>query len=391
MNKVEDQLDSCVVAAIEAIKNNSSFGNNIPGSLRERVDSWQYGKYGWTSPVNLMMTAAWVKWLKNDQDVCKIWARDNDGKAIEGGFSIRSCDEKYTVPLIGQYCLHRQFCSPNSGMQGTRALEKNRLRAAHKRIDRNADLGQKVKFDILLFQNILNDISELNSVQARNAFCFFIEKALLVKNNIIANEKSIPVASIDETIVIKRTILTAVNSFKDPQFVKVVVAAMLDLAISNFKQFEGYDLKGLDGAQTAADARSKTPGDLWICNKIGDVIVGCEVKDSSKTFNFEILAATDDRIKIFPTIKHYLLITAANQSVSPKVRNNPQWDTFVRSFENKNVIVSTITLEEFVNILCLFSEINNHLLNKISDILKITLSLKVDTITNWTSILKAIS
>ena len=124
----------------------------IPEKLLARLQGWEYGKYGHTSTVNLMITASWYKWLFPEQDVCKIWSRDHKKKVIEGGYGIRSVDEKYTVPLVNKTRIAEGFCSPNSGMQGSRAIEKMR---GSLRIGRNTPIEQAVSFDMNLYFSIL--------------------------------------------------------------------------------------------------------------------------------------------------------------------------------------------------------------------------------------------
>ena len=146
---------------------------NIPETLVSRINTWQFGSYGWTSPVNIMLTCAWYKWLNPLQDTCKIWAQDHQKNKIEGGFALRTLDEKYTVRIIAKLRIAKNFCSSNSGMQGTRAIEKMR---GIGRIDRDTPLEQSVKFDMKLFQEILNDINECSSEEAKNVFKLLLKQ-----------------------------------------------------------------------------------------------------------------------------------------------------------------------------------------------------------------------
>lgn len=377
------KLDACVVDVITALAEDLTYGNEIPTELKDRIDNWRFGKYGWTSPVNLMITAAWYKWLHPQQDICKIWSKHN-GVTIEGGFSIRSSDESYTVKLICKHQLDRDFCSPNSGMQGSRALEKSR---SLKRIDRGVPIAQRVQFDINLFQNIMNDINLLNPDQAKSCFCYFLEKGLRIKEKLDAAEDAIPDAPMHDGLLAKNLVLKCVTSFKDPQFVRVAVAAVLSAMINNFPALNGALLLGADGAQTAADARSQSPGDLWIDDGNGVVIAACEVKDPTKTFGFEIITAIENRTKRYPSIKHYLLVTAATQSVKNDVLLDPKWNECLARLEKRGVVVSTFTLNELLNFLLFTSELNSLLLDKITEFIKITPNLRLGTIQKWSDVL----
>ena len=153
-SKIRNLLDEAYVRVADAVAKEESVGSDLPTILKRNIDAWNFGGYGWTSPVNLLMTAAWVKHVDAPQDVCLIWARNTEGP-IPGGFSIRSMDEKFTVPLVNKYTIFNQFCSNNSGMQGSRALEKSKLREAGTRIERDSELGQRVSFDIVLFQTLI--------------------------------------------------------------------------------------------------------------------------------------------------------------------------------------------------------------------------------------------
>lgn len=377
------KLDACATEVITVIEKGGTFAKLFPKALQDRIDAWKFGQYGWTSPVNLMITAAWYKWLHPQQDVCKIWS-NHDGMAIPGGFSIRSADESFTVKLICKHQLDRDFCSPNSGMQGTRALEKSR---SLKRIDRGVPITQRVIFDINLFQNIMNDINSLDPEQAKACFCYFLEIGFKIKAKLAAAEDSIPKAPTLQSLVVKNVVLETVANFKDPQFVKVVVAAVLSAMINNYPALNGALLFGVDGAKTAADARSLTPGDLWIDNGTGTIIAGCEVKDSTKTFGFEIITAIENRIKNHLNIKNYLLVTAADQSVTIDVLRDPKWEECLSRLERKGVVISPYTINELLNFLLFTSELDNSLLDQITEFMKIAPDLKLGTIENWSKVL----
>lgn len=379
-----ERLDSCYYEVEKILENNETVATVLNPVTKQRIDRWQFGAYGWTSPVNILMTAAWYKWIFPEQDVCKIWSRNKDGK-INGGFSIRNFDESYTVRFVTKYRLYNQFCSPNSGMQGTRALEKSR---DHGRINRNTDLGQKVLFDIELFKNILNDINESDSGHARNIFNYFVEKALKVKERILNEMSNIPTANFDGNEKIKEIIFTAVYNFQDPQFVRVVVAALLENLILNVNRFRDCSLMGLGGSQTAADARARTPGDLWIENSQGDPIIGCEVKDPTKSFGFDVLAAIQDRLNNNKTMKYYIGVTAARDAVKNDDAEDRQWDIMVAEYLSQGLSVLFYNLNQFYDYVDFLCDIDDSIIDMIKLILIDTKDLKVNTVQNWTDLLR---
>lgn len=387
---ITEKLDECYRAALGNIEAKKSIGDTLPRPVRKNIDTWKFGEYGWTSPVNLLITAAWVKWIKPSQDVCRIWARDEEKKSIEGGFSIRRLDESFTIPFVTKYQIFEGFCSPNSGMQGTRALEKNKLRAEHKRIDRDSDLGQRVTFDIQLFKDILNDINASEPQAAREIFIYFIEHAIRIKEKIKIGKSSIPcIENLRDDVKIKDIIFTAVQNIKDPQFTKVVAFVLLCLLFKEMPKLRNCKLVGLEGSQTAADARARTPGDLWLTNSEGTAIVGCEIKDKTKSIGFDVLGGISTRIKNNPTLKHYILISAASEVIASKDRNDPQWNKILRAYEKQGILILAISLEELYNIVSLSTTINQEVMNLISESLKRTRDLKSFTIQAWTSFLKA--
>jgi hypothetical protein len=382
-------LDDAFLEIDEKVRLGESLSNDIPVEVLRRIDSWKYGEYGWESPVNLLVTESWYKWLNPRQDICIIWAKAGE-KKIPGGFSIRTQDEKYTVPFVNKFNIYKNFCSRNSGMQGSRALEKNNLRSSGTRIERNSNLGQAVKFDIDLFKNILNDINDGGKQGAENIFKYILEIAIKRKKAISSKLESMLDRSKLKKGFNENILFEALEQIQDPQFVRSVVACFLKSLTRNTKKFANSQVENLTGSKTGADARSGTPGDLWI--KQNDLIIfGCEVKDSSKKFGFDILSAVEERIVGFPDLRDYLLITGSHRSVDPETESDPQWEVKLEAIRQSGCRVHLFTINEFIKFLCLTSSADENLIAEISKILAVTLDLKVNTIQNWENILNSYS
>ena len=351
----------------------------VPKKLEKRIISWKYGAYGWTSPVNLMITACWVKWLFPSQDVCKIWAKDAGNNPIKGSYSIRSCDERITVPLVSRLGIYHNFCSNNSGMQGTRAIEKTRVAT---RLSRDTKLDQRVLFDLNLFVNIMNDINELDSDTAKSAFQYFLEIGLAIAEK--RNQKLLkvrgyrPKATGDTTAVLH----SALTDIKDPQFIKIVGAVCLKrLAQHSFLLREARIL-GIEGTKTGADARTRQPGDLWLEIK-GKPVLGCEVKDSSKQFGFEILSAVEDRYTNNGTLRWYILLSASDRAVHERILFDPAWSERIAQIGRIGLRLLIYTFREFLALLSLLAPIDGKYIVEINECLSSSPDLKKDTIELW--------
>lgn len=151
---------------------------DTPVELLKNLERWKWGSYGWVSPASLIFTATWRKYFYPNDDCCKIWAKDEKNAPIEGGYSIRSEDESITIPVLAKYDLCTGYCSPNSGMQGSRAIEKMRT---SKRVNTDFDTTQRTLFDLKLFAAILNQINTLSSEQALRVLKYQICIAKAIK------------------------------------------------------------------------------------------------------------------------------------------------------------------------------------------------------------------
>lgn len=354
-----------------------ALSGRLPGKLTSGLGKWKYGSYGWTSPVNLLLTAAWYKWLFPTQDICKIWARDHLNNTIPGGFAIRSNDEKYTVPLVTKTGIAQGFCSPNSGMQGSRALEK--MRGAG-RIDRDTPIGQSVSFDMKLFQNILNDINECTSDQALDVFCLLLRIGIDIKEKREAQLASLRSSSVSSSASLGK-VINYTRSVSDPQLVRIVAAYLAQPVVS--AAIDGSVLQGMSGAKTAADSQSKSPGDFWFQTSSGS-IVGAEVKDKSKQIGFDILGAIEARKANNKNMTHYLAISAAASAVSEQNLNDPFWRRNIEMLRSSiGVNVICLSLDELAGLFTLASGSVNELLQQATIQLTSTIDLKPDTISAW--------
>ena len=122
MTDIRSLLDDLVASTTE----NTFDTDGVSNALLSNLNQWHWGSYGWVSPASLIFTATWRKYFFPNEDCCKIWAKDENNNPIEGGYSIRSEDEMITIPILAKYDLCTGYCSPNSGMQGSRAIEKMR-------------------------------------------------------------------------------------------------------------------------------------------------------------------------------------------------------------------------------------------------------------------------
>lgn len=354
-----------------------AIAGRLPINLVADLRKWQFGAYGWTSPVNLLLTAAWYKWLFPHQDVCKIWAKDHLKRTLPGGFAIRSNDEKYTVPLVTKTSIAQGFCSPNSGMQGSRALEK--MRGAG-RIDRDTPIDQSVSFDMKLFQNILNDIDQCTSEQALDVFCLLLRIGIEIKEKREAQSTSLLNSAVSGSASLGQ-IVNFTRSVSDPQFVRIVVAYLALPVVS--AMVGGSLLQGMGGAKTAADTQSKSAGDFWFKTETGAVI-GAEVKDRSKQIGFDILGAIEARKANNATMTHYLAISAAASAVSEQNLNDPFWRRNIEKLRSKiGVNVVCLSLDELAALFTLSSGSISDLLGQITEQLTTTIDLKPDTIPAW--------
>jgi hypothetical protein len=358
----------------------------LPKALLRRIGNWKFGGYGWTSPVNLMITACWTKWLLPSQDVCKIWAKNTANKLIPGGYSIRSYDERITVPLVSRLSIYHQFCSNNSGMQGTRAIEKTRSAS---RIERNMRLEQRVYFDLSLFAEIMNDINDLNPGQAKIAFQHFIAIGSKISKQRKLGLESLLAKNVNNQNDCVSVIHKALAEIGDPQFTVIVTAMCMKALAEHSTTLKGAKLKGIDGKKTGANARSNVPGDLWL--EVDSLpVVACEVKDRSKTFGYEILSAVEDRYIKNPTLEKYLMVTGANIAIENRVLVSAEWTEKIAELNNQGLGVQVLTIRELIGFLSLLGPVDQTYIIGINTYLSKFADLKADTVAKWSNIIKQV-
>lgn len=218
--------------------------------------------------MSLIITACWIRHLYPDLDCCKIWARDENNKPIPGSYSIRSEDEGVTIPIMAKHDLCEGFCSDNSGMQGSRAIEKMR---GEKRINVNFSSTQRTIFDLELFAKILNKLHEGSPEDALNCLKYIISIALEKQANRATTNSQLLTEKIGYTV--SKKLLEA----SDPEIVKCVAGACISLLYNPFN----ITVTGIESHKTASDSRSGKSGDLQCMTRDGREIFAFEVKAKS--------------------------------------------------------------------------------------------------------------
>jgi hypothetical protein len=377
-------MDLNLVAVIKISDSVESMGldsgfylSKLPNRLVSRLRNWKYGEYGWTSPVNLLMTACWYKHLHYSQDVCKIWAEDSSGRGIPGGFSIRTFDESVTVKVINRLEIAANFCSGNSGMQGSRAIEKMRDAG---RISRTTQLKQRVLFDIDLFSNILNDINELDRESAKLCFQFFISKGLEIKLLRQSQASSLYTVKKSNPCKIYSLLVNSCKTIQDPEFVRAVAASLI------FSKHKGDYLNavmhGLAGHKTAANTQSNDPGDIWLSVN-GRPIIAAEVKDSSYRFGHTHISNARNRSAVNHTVQLYYLVTASDYPIeSDALEDQRLFERFDHSAESGLFIIAT-TIRDLAQETLFKAEDKVLVVSTINSFLQVMPSLKVSTLSKW--------
>ena len=299
---IRDQLDSLVVETTEYKK------DAIPDHLMSYLSQWKWGKYGWVSPASLMYTAAWRKFYFPEIDCCKIWASDENNKSIPGGYSIRSDDESVSIPILAKYGLCEGFCSPNSGMQGSRAIEKMRNL---KRLNRDFDSSQRTVFDLKLFANIMNDINDLQHDQLLELLKFFICTAKEIKSK--REEENSQLNSGDSATF---DLIETLSDVHDPELTKCIVAACFQALFSE----PGLSVGGIGDNKTASDARAGKPGDLRI-EKDNVPLIAVEVKDKTQTIDWQNIERAQRIIKAHPELKGFIFVLESRNSATNEIIN----------------------------------------------------------------------
>lgn len=350
------------------IQNTTSYNKAaIPSQLIKDLMRWRWGSYGWVSPASLMFTAAWRKYYYPEIDCCKIWASDENNHPIPGGYSIRSEDEGISIPLLAKYDLCEGFCSPNSGMQGSRAIEKMRTL---KRLNRDFDTAQRTLFDLKLFASILNQINELNHGELLELIKFFICTAKSIREKryaVNATLRTETTAAFD--------LLEYLGTVADPEFTKCVTAACLNLLY----KAHGLTVSGVDDFKTAADARAKKPGDVTL-EKDGIPVIAVEVKDKTQRIDWNNIERAKRIINQHTKLHTFLFVlesrdAATNTTINEMVRS-PQ----LRTVDGKRI--SILSLHDLYRMVCGIAQ-ETDLINLTGQYLALAPAVKPETKTAW--------
>lgn len=292
------------------IKTTDSYNaKKLPHKLLENINKWKWGQYGWLSPVSLFLTAAWHKYNNPESDCCKIWARDEASNPIPGSYSIRTEDETIIVPLLAKYDLCRNFCSPNSGMQGSRAIEKMR---SYKRMNIDFDKSQRTVFDLKLFAIILNQINELTPASCLEFCRYFI---VIAKN--IKRQRNTDLKALEASAEYRKSVLSFLSETHDPELTKCVAAACLSIIYSK----NSFSIHGVGDAKTAADARAKKPGDLCIIHEEAPIIA-VEVKDKTQEIDWNNIERACRIIGKFSSLKMFLFVLEKRTALATPTLND---------------------------------------------------------------------
>lgn len=300
--KIRSELD-------QIIKNTTSYDkSNLPNQLLRDLAKWRWGSYGWVSPASLMFTAAWRKYYYPDVDCCKIWAADENNRPIPGGYSIRTEDETISIPLLAKYDLCEGFCSPNSGMQGSRAIEKMRTL---KRLNKDFDNAQRTLFDLKLFASIMNQINDLEHSQLLDLIKFFIctSKAIQAKRY----ETN---AALSAETAASFNVIKALSDIPDPELTKCVVAACFSAIFDK----HNIVVSGVDDFKTAADARAGKPGDLTI-ERDDTPLLAIEVKDKTQRIDWNNIERAKRIINAHPGLKGFVFVLESRDAATDSIIN----------------------------------------------------------------------
>lgn len=340
----------------------------IPNSLINNIQKWKWGAYGWTSPVSLFLTACWHKYNNPKEDCCKIWAKDEQGIPIPGSYSIRSEDESTIIPILAKHDLCGGFCSPNSGMQGSRAIEKMRYL---KRLNIDFSRNQRTVFDLKLFATILNQINELSQDQALEFCRCLILIAKKIQENRIKSLDALRTPSQYNT-----SVFSFLTQTHDPELTKCVTAACLDIIYSQ----QNFQLEGVSDAKTAADARAKKPGDLCILRN-QEPIVAIEVKDKTQEIDWNNITRACNIISNFPTLQTFLFVLEKRSALT-----TPNLNDIITSEKLKNdIFASKISFNSVFNLYQIALSLSNEetIANLTSNYMALATALKPETRKKW--------
>lgn len=306
-----------------------TYNPQINKTLRNNIDKWNWGKYGWISAVSLIVTVSWRKHFFNNEDCCKIWSRTSGNEPIEGAYSLRTLDEQITIPLFSKHDLCKQFCSDNSGMQGLRAVEKMRDQL---RLNRNFGSSQKTVFDLNLFASILNDIDELNESESIETFKYLVSISKKIQKDRTNQYQKLKIPDIRLT----KSVIQTIDECADPEVIKCAAGACLKIIYKN-----DYVIYGIDQKKTSADARSGSAGDLWLVNKTDSSrIIGVEIKDKSKYLDWNVIRKIESLIEDLE-LNGYIYISGNRKIFTENLIKDSKEKIFL-DILGKNVVILSI-------------------------------------------------
>lgn len=339
----------------------------LPDGLIENVNRWKWGSYGWVSPVSLMVTATWRKYYYPEVDCCKIWASDENGQSIQGGYSIRTEDESITIPLFAKHDLCAGFCSPNSGMQGSRAIEKMR---SLKRLDKDFDSVQRTVFDLKLFAAIMNDINGLQQNELLELFKYFVCTAKAIKER-----RDLANKLLNKNVEISFEVLDFLADIHDPELTKCVVAACMSILFNN----HDVQVTGVDDYKTASDERSGKPGDLTI-TKNDRPVIAVEVKDKTQTIDWNNIEKAKRIINNHAELGGFVFVLESRAAATNSVVNEMVQSSQLQTADGKRIsIMSLFSLYQLVAPI----ETETAIINATSRFISMTPAIKPETREKW--------
>jgi hypothetical protein len=355
---------------------------SIPSEVLARLSQWRWGVYGWTSPANLLITAAWLKVVSPTQDICRIWSRNNQGR-IEGSYSIRTYDEQVTVPFVTREDIATAFCSANSGMQGSRALEKSR---SAERISRDYNVGQRTIFSQPLFAELMNDIDDGGPEVASAALTWILGKALDIRHDRTKALESIT-ASKSARAKPADLLVIALMEIKDPEFVKCVAAACLSDLLAT--EDEQLTVLGVDSYRTAADARSGQLGDLLLVEgkpEESSVVGGFEIKDQSRRLDYQNIATASNRLSENETARAFGFVVGSRAMFRSAIVQEELSKPDPFKLRERKLHIALLSVEDLVA-LCEMKGTLNSVVDAVGVNIGLAKSLKIETPKQWAKLL----
>ncbi|MGB2038495.1 MAG: hypothetical protein ACPHX8_08515 [Candidatus Poseidoniaceae archaeon] len=310
------------------------FETTLSPEVQALVLGWKFGKTGYTTPTNIFLTASWYKWLDNDQDIRNCFVKDSTGANVPNSYSGRGTDESFTVPLVAEFSISQRFCSPNSGFQGSRAIEKVKLPLT---IENYTDI--RVSWDTERFFQIIALIQNSSSAQSHQIFRFLLSIAFNIQAQ-IAEERADLMDTRVETneLTAYRIITNKIHQVRDPQFHKIVVGAYYSLSLG-----DDFQVTGFEDSITGADARSGSAGDfsIWRNNAL---VEGIEVKDNTIQFDYRHINTARNRIIANPTMTRYTMVTTGKDIVSEIAHIDRIYNLIDGIFEETGCLIRLINL-----------------------------------------------